>query len=144
MTKISIEQLQDILAEAKIAPDKQKEILENVKAVAEEEKAEKAQSVCPKAKNEFGVVLFDKDNVLAGKEFTAGVYQVKEGFDHSTVLTLVSEAARNQNSAAKRKKTVIQSVGDAFQNLKRKFIKDKGINLKTKTPVRVLVSNNSL
>jgi hypothetical protein len=144
MTKISIEQLQDILAEAKLAPDKQQEILDSVKAILEEEKAEKTDSVAPKAKNEFGVVLFDKNNELAGKEFTAGIFQVKEGFDQSTVLSLISEAARSQNSAAKRKKTVIQSVGDAFQNLKRKFIKDKGINLKTKTPVRVLISNNSL
>lgn len=142
MSKISIEDLQDVLTESGVEAQKQKKILELAQKAIEEEKQQKADSSVPKSKNEYGVVLYAPD--LVGKEYTASIYQIKVGDDHSTVLRRVSEAVNSQNLTAKRKKTVIDTMGLAFQKLKRKFIKEKEINIKTKTPVRVLVSDNKL
>ena len=142
MTKISLETLSEVLQEEGVEQPKQIKIIEHLKEILEEEKKERDESKLPKQKNEFGVVLFAPE--LVGKEYTACVYQIKSGDDNATVLKRVSEAVRAQNESSNKKKTKITSMGEAFQYLKRKFIKEKGVNFKTKTPVQVLISDNKL
>ncbi len=141
MKKISIEEIESALKEANVAQPQQNQVLEYLKQVAAENES---SPTTPKSKNEFGVVIFDKENHLAGKEFTACVYQVKEGYDHGSVLSQLSEVARTQNEAAKRKKNIIKTMGELFEFLKPKFAKTKDIKIKTKNPVRVIVSDNTL
>ncbi len=150
MSKIAIEDVQAALEETKVEPETQEKVLEQLKKVIEEEKEHRAHNKGAKTKTEFGVILYDANGELKGKEFTASIYSVKEGFDHGTVLTKISEASRAQNEAkskAKRKskgKTAIETIGEAFSALKRKFIKEKEVNLKTKEPVRVTITDNKL
>lgn len=144
MIKLAIEDVMGALQEAKIPKEQQGAVLNYLQQVAQEEQAQKEENKLPKQKNEFGVILFDADGVVAGKEFTAAVYQIPQGDDHNLVLGKISQAAREQVAAAKRKKYPINTIGEAIQNVKRKFIKDLNVNLKTKNPVRVLVSNNKL
>jgi hypothetical protein len=140
MSKISLETLIEVMGEENVEQPKQQKIIEHIQQILEDEKKNKESA--PKLKNEFGVILYAPD--LVGKEYTASVYQVKTGFDHSTVLKKISEASHDQNGSKKSKKKVIQSIGEAFQTLKRKFIKEKQINFKTKEPVQVLISDNKL
>jgi hypothetical protein len=142
MSKISLETLSEVLQEEGVEQPKQIKILDHLKEILKAEQEKKEDNKTPKSKNEFGVVLFAPE--LVGKEYTACIYQVKDGFDHGTVLTKISEAARNQNNNKKSKKNVIQSIGEAFQNLNRKWIKEKQINFKTKESVRVLITDNKL
>jgi hypothetical protein len=142
--KIAFEDIAFALQQAKIEPEKQKLILGHLKQVVAEEQANKEENKLPKQKNEFGVILYDAENKLAGLEFTAAVYAIPQNDDHGLVLSKISTAAREQVAATKRKKFPIDTIGCAVQNLKRKFIKDKNVNLKTKNPVRVLVSSNKL
>lgn len=144
MIKIALEDLEQALKEAKVEPEKQHKILEHLQHVAEEQKVEKAENAAPKQKNEFGVILYDKDNALAGHEFVASIYQIPINSPHDKVLSLISDAARTQNESAKRKKNVIKTIGEACEFLKRSFIKEKNVMIKTKQVVRVIVSNNSL
>lgn len=139
MQKISIEDLRAALDAAKIEPEKQQKVLEEIEELIE---SNKSHVTTQKLKNEFGVILYAPE--LVGKEYTASIYTIKEGDDHSTVLKRISESAKDQNDSAKRKKNLIGTVGQAFQYLKRSFIKAKGVNLKTKETVRVLISDNNL
>jgi hypothetical protein len=142
MSKIDISKLPDILTEEGVDKNKQEKILEHIQEILKAEKEEKEENKTPKAKNEFGVVLFAPE--LVGKEYTACIYQIKDGDDHSTVLKRISEACHDQNSSKKSKKKLIDSIGGAFQNLKRKWVKEKNINFKTKESVRVLITDNKL
>lgn len=142
--KLSLEDIQSALAEAKIPDTQQNLVIDHLQEVIRELEAEKIATKLPSQKNEFGVIIYDKDNVLKGNDFTATVYTIPQGEDHGQVLRKISEAARDQNEAAKRKKTLIESLGEACESLKRKFIKAKNVNLKSKVPVRVLVSDNKL
>ena len=144
MTKLAIEDVMQALQEAKVPKEQQGTVLNYLQQVAQEEAAQKEAEKLPTQKNEFGVILFDADGLVAGKEFTAAIYQIPQGDDHNLVLGKISQAARDQVLAAKRKKYPINTMGEAVQNVKRKFTKDKNVNLKTKTPVRVLISNNKL
>lgn len=144
MTKLAIEDVMQALQEAKVPKEQQGIVLNHLQQVAQEEALQKEENKLPKQKNEFGVILFDAEGLVAGKEFTAAVYQIPQGDDHNLVLGKISQAAREQVASAKRKKYPIDTMGEAVQNVKRKFTKDKNVNLKTKSPVRVLVSNNKL
>lgn len=142
MSKISIDELKTALQASDIEPEKQQKVLEELQQIIEDNKSHNPPA--PKLKNEFGVVLFDANHELIGKEFTACVYTVKEGTDHGLVMPKIFEAVKAQNESAKKKKNIIKSVGEAFAHLKRAFIKPSGIMLKTKEPVRVLISDNSI
>lgn len=144
MIKVSIDDITAALADSGIPKDSQQKVLTYLKSVVEEEQAQKEAEKLPKQKNEFGVIIFDAEGHLKGKEFTASVYQIPQGEDHNLVLGKISQAARDQNAASKRKKWHFDSLGSAIQGIKRKFIKDKNVNLKTKNPVRVIVSDNKL
>ena len=108
--KLDISIIQDALAEAKVPPDKQSQVIDYVKTVLKEEKDHKEESSTPKSKYEFGVIIYDKENTLLGKEFSASVYQVVEGCSHSNVLAKISSAAKSSNDASKRKKNIIKTV----------------------------------
>lgn len=144
MSKISIEDVTAALQETKIPKESQGQILNRLQQIIAEEQAIKEENKLPKQKNEFGVILFDPEGLVAGKEFTAAVYQIPQGDDHSLVLGKIAQAAGEQNAAAKRKKFQFDTLGSAIQGIKRKFIKEKNVNLKTKNPVTVLISNNKL
>jgi hypothetical protein len=144
MTKVSIEAVLEGLKRAGVAAKEVGVTLNYLEKVAQEEQAQKDAEKLPTQKNEYGVILFDVDGVISGKDFSAVVYQIPQGDDHGLVLGKISESIREQMAAAKRKKFTIDTLGAAIQSLKRKFIKDKNVNLKTKNPVRVLISNNKL
>ena len=144
MIKISIEDVVEGLKKAGVSDKEAGITLDYLKQVAQEEAAQKEENQLPKQKNEWGIIIFDADNQLQGKEFTGAVYQIPQNDDHSLVLSKISQAARDQVASAKRKKYPIHTMGEAIQNVKRNFIKDKNVNLKTKNPVRILISNNNL
>lgn len=140
MKKLSIAEIEEALVLSKVEPAQKEKVINELMKIAAAENEAKA----PKSKNEFGIVLYSDDLEIQKMEFTASVYSVKEGFDHNTVLGKISEAIKESNELAKRKNNIITSIGDAFQNLKRKFIKNRGINLKSKNVCRVLVSSNKV
>ena len=138
--KVSLENVESILLERKIEPPKVQEILRDLKQAAEEEAAEKETSDGPKPKWEHVVVLNDPEGKIK-EDFTAWVVTQQEGQDTGLVIGKLQDAAKIQNEAAKRKKNVISSFGELFDSLKSKFLKEKGLKIKTKEPVRVLVVN---
>jgi len=142
MSKISIEDVQQALNDAGVEKEKQQNILEHLVQVVKEEKEERENSSLPKQKNEFGVILYAPD--LVGKEYMASIYQIPQGGDHGLVLSKISDAAREQNVTAKRKKYSFIDLAGAIFGLKRKFLKDRNVSTKTKEPVRVLISDNKL
>jgi len=141
---LSLEEIHQALKEANISPDKQDEVLIKLQNVAEELKAERAAVKLPKSKNEFGIIIFDQDGSLSGKELYGHVYSVKEGFDHKTILGRISSAIKDSNSVQKKKSNFIDTIGQAFESLKRKFSKAYEFQPKSKQVVQVVISNNKL
>lgn len=142
--KLELDIIKIALQESKIEETKQTKVLEFLQDLIKKEEDHKDSNSVPKSKNEFGVILYDANDELKGKEFTASIYSLKQGDDHGTVLNRISEASKEQNEKSKKKKNLITSIGEACEFLKRSFIKQKNINLKTKQTVRVLITNNKL
>jgi hypothetical protein len=138
--KVSLENVEAILLERKVEPPKVKEILRDLQKAAEEEQADNAATSGPKAKWEHVIVLNDPEGKVVG-DFTGWVVVQQEGQDTGLVLSKLLDASKVQNEAAKRKKSLITGFGELFQVLKSKFLKEKGLKIKTKEAVRVLTVN---
>lgn len=142
MAKISIEQVEATLLEQKVDPAKVSAIIKDLEQVVEEEKAERQDGSAPSPKWEFLIVVDDPDKKLVGTEFVGWCVAQKEGTDAGLVLSKLADAAKTQNESGKRKKkSIIAGFTDLFAALKPKWIKEKGIRIKTKHPVRVLTVN---
>lgn len=121
--------------------------VENDLEAKEQEKKEEKDSNGPKAKNQFVVVLLDANGVVPrdrADELTALVTQIPEADDTGTTLDRIYQATYDFNRSGKRKKWNVEKVGDAAGTVKRKFFKEKGVAIKTKQVVRVLISDNQI
>jgi hypothetical protein len=113
--------------------------LENI----EQEKKEDKQAADPKAKNKFVTILLDPEKKLAGLgDFTSLVVQIPEDHDDALTINKIVQSVYDQNAASKRKTKAINTLGEAASAVKRKFLKTNDVLIKTKEPVRVLVSDN--
>jgi len=144
--KVDIENVEAILLERKIEPVKVQEIIKDLTKAVEEEKAEADLETAndgPKPKWEHLVIVNDPENKL-GTELTAWVIVQKEGQDAGLALSKLRDAVKESNESQKRKKNVLQNFGELFMDLKPKFLKEKGIKIKTKEAVRVLTVNGKM
>ncbi len=143
---ISLDEVESVLLQRKVP--NATEILKDLEQVLEELKAEKEANKEEKPKYEFIVILNDPNGELKDKKvedtITAFVVQQEEGEDATLVFSKIEDAARAQNETAKTKKSRLQSMRDIFDGLKSKFLKEKKLKIKTKEPVRVLLSTKAL
>lgn len=135
MSKISLDEVEAALLRQKIEPAKVSSIVKELQQVIEENQGEKP----PKEKWEYVVVLKDAGNIDLDR-VSAWVIQQKEGQDANTILSRLQDAAKDQNEAATKKKNMLSTIGDIFQGLKTKFLTSRGIRIKTKEVVRVLIT----
>lgn len=140
MSKISIEEVEAALKQNKVDQKIIQDIVKHLETVVEENKSEKT---APKTKNELVVILSDPDKKIDG-DFTAWVAQIKSGDDAGTVLSRIKEAIQDWMHSRKRKKDAVNTLGDGISGVKRAFLKEKNIAIKTKTPVRVILADNKL
>lgn len=139
MAKISLEQVEATLLERKIDAIKVHEIIKDLEQSIEEDKADRLSDTDPKPpKWEFLIVVDDPDKKLAGTDFVGWCVTHKEGTDAGLVLSKLVDAAKTQNEGGRKKKLLIKGFTDLFDALKPKSLKEKGIRIKTKHPVRIL------
>lgn len=132
--KISLEEVQNVLEQSKFEPTKIKEVIKQLEVIAEENKNEPKE---PKSKNQFVVISFK------GTE-SALVAQLPLDDDAGTALDRIKSSIREYNNSKKGKKKPCQNLGDSASIIKRAIFKNNNIHLKTKYPVRVIESDNSI
>jgi len=141
--KVSLENVEAILLERKVDQPTVTAILKDLTQAAEEEKAEAKNENGPKPKWEHVIVVNDPENKL-GTEFTGWVVIQQEGQDTGLVLSKLRDACKEANESSRKKKNLLKNFGELFQSLKPKFLKERGLKIKTKNAVRVLTVNGRL
>ena len=146
MSKIALEEVQGVLEERKVPNASQ--IIKDLEQIIAELQAEKEANKEEKPKYEYIVVLNDPSGKLAAEKMdevvTAFVVQQEEGEDAALVLSKISDAAKEQNEGAKTKKSRLQNMRDIFDGLKSKYLKEKKVKIKTKEPVRVVLTTGNI
>jgi len=144
MSNISIEEVQAKMLECKVEPSLVQRVITELEKVVEEIKEEKESTKEPKQKYEHVIVLYDKENVLEGKEIAGWVVQKPYDDDANLILSKLADAAKAQNEVTKKKKNRIDDLVSLFEHLKSKFTKEKKVKIKTKELTSVIITNGKL
>ena len=98
----------------------------------------------PKVKYEYVIVLNDKEGYLKDKEIAGWVVQQEENADAGLIVSRISDAVKDQNAGAKRKKHSMTNLTEAFESLKSKWLTPKKLKIKTKDLTRCIISDGKL
>lgn len=138
---LKIEEIISILQEEQLPSDKLRSIASKLETVEQEKKDEREETKEPKSKNEF--VIFVRGDQNLKKVLQQGwVVQVKSGEDIQCLPLKMRDAAKDNNAKQKRKKKPLTTWASFFAACKRPFLKERGINVKTKEAVQVVVLEN--
>ena len=144
--KISLDEVEDVLLQHKVGDTPA--ILKDLEAILAELKAAAEEEKENKEKYEYVVIVHDPSGKLKADKMdevvSAYVVQQEENEDAGAILSKLKECATAQNETAKRKKSRLSNLRDVFDGLKSKFAKEKKLRIKTKEPVRVLLTNGEL
>ena len=142
--KIDINTVAEVLKKNKVEPAVLRQVVEELNAQVEENKAEKADA--PKLKAQYVVLVSDPDGKLNGTDLVAWVAQVEVDANPSVITDRIKRAAARHNDSRKGKKYPVATVGQTLQNAPRKFWLQDGEKtlVKTKEPVLVIKTDNKL
>jgi len=137
--KVSIDDVVATLKELKVPSETIIKVETELEAKEAESKAQRVPGA--KTKNQFVVVALDPQGHIKG-DVTAFVVQMPAEDDAGLVLDRMHKAAYDFNQGKKRGQPVtnIGNIGD----VKRKFTKAHNIHIKTKEPVRVVVTQGPI
>jgi len=157
---VNIEEVESVLLEKKIEPNKVNEIIRALEEIAQEVATEAAKEegeqlgedglpvdagadALPKIKWETVIVLNDKEGFLKDKEIAGWVVQQEENADANLILSKLVDAAKTQNTSGKRKKSkgIIGNFVELFESLKAKSLKSKKVRIKTTDLTRVIITD---
>lgn len=134
---IKIEDVMQVLSEQKIEQTIINKVVNQLEAVEEDNKSEKATG--PKQKRQFVIVVKGNEETKA-LNLAGWVVQIPADDDVNDVLPRLRAAASDTVAAQKRKRRAIETVSDAFRHSKAKILKEKKLLVKTKEIVTVIVA----
>ena len=132
-----ITQLKSEMAEEELQPEVEEESPTN------EDLTDNSEDL-PKVKYEYVIVLNDKEGYLKDKEIAGWVVQQEENADAGLIVSRISDAVKDQNAGAKRKKHSMTNLTEAFESLKSKWLTPKKLKIKTKDLTRCIISDEKL
>lgn len=141
--KFTIEEIQEILVSHKLENEKVNKISHALAEMAKHKKEDAEEDKVPKERTEFTVVVVDEANALPDG-LTGFVVSHKSDVDPASVVSRLSDAAKAHNLVGRGRKNPLKSMIEVFGHVKRKFVKEKNIQIKTKTLVRIVKSNNKI
>lgn len=156
MPKIEVDITQKIIERHDVEPSKRQQIMADIKHVLEQEALEKETNPA-KPKKEFVILISDPKNRLGGLDaetdrqlrelwgdLVGWVLQIEEGENPATALDKLTAAAYDFNASPKGRRFPVETIGEACESVPTKITKEKGVWVKTKTPVLVLRTDNKL
>lgn len=141
-SKITIDQLAQIIKHNQIEPAVARRIIEEANALAEVKETD-TPAAGPKPKQQFVIVVSDPTKQIK-QDLVGWVTQIGEAESPATVMERLNRAAHDFNASKKGRMVPVNTVGEAFENVPRKFLKEAGLHTKTKVPVLVVTTDNKL
>ena len=140
---IQLDELADLLFEAELETEQRNKVIQLVKELEEEKKAERAENKLPKAKNQLVAVLkishMTPHEAIQSDNMVTHIFQIPEDADPNELIPNLVQCAADHNEVTKKRKNRVECFDDVT-HIKRKFLKEKNIMLKTKTDwARVIV-----
>jgi len=142
MPKIDVNKVAEICKRNEVEPDKLRTIIEEMNLLVQPEVDEENP---PALKKQYAFLLSDPDGVIpADYEFAGWVLQISENESTLSVNDRVYQSAYDFNASKKGRLMPANTVGEAIENIPVKIFKERGLWVKTKTPVLVLRTDNEI
>ena len=135
-SKIDLSEVIAIINAQKLSPPDTQALIKEIKARAQTKEADKEPGE-PKAKAQH-VVVGNADGSFGW------VIQMAESDAPHSVIDRVNNAAHAFNASKAGRLLPVTTVGEAFESVKRRFMKDAGLTVKTKLMVPIIMSTNKL
>lgn len=134
---ITLDELAQCLNQVETDKDTYNKVIKAAEELEQNKKAEKTATKTEKSKKQLVVVLKSPEPV--NPDTVAHIFELGGEEDAGTIITKVKTAAVEHNLAQKRKKNIVTEFDDLV-HIKRKFAKDAGYMLKSKTDwIRTIV-----
>jgi hypothetical protein len=98
----------------------------------------------PSVKKEFLVLASTEGSTPIPDDLVVWVAQVLEGTDPNLLVSMISDCAHDYNMTRKGRKSPVRTIGEAIEVVSGSITREHGVWLKTKEPVRLMTTDNSL
>lgn len=98
----------------------------------------------PPVKKQFVIMISDPKGDLPDTDFTGWVLQIPEDDGVYVAEERLIKAAYTYNQSPKGRRMPVQSIGEVCEHVPARFLKEENIWVKTKEPVFMLKTNNSV
>jgi hypothetical protein len=142
MAKIEVNQVAEILKRHQLEPALLREIVEELNHVTQPEGDDEAKP--PALKKQFVIMLSDMENKLPKENLTGWVVQIPEDASPASTPERIFKASYDFNASKKGRAYPVKSVGESLENTSSKYFKESEMWVKTKHPVAVIVTDNTL
>jgi hypothetical protein len=142
MPRIEINKVAEVLKKNALEPKQLRQIIEELNQLTQSEAEEENP---PAIKKQFVILVSDPEKNLPKKiDFAGWVIQIPEAESVVTTQDRIFRAVYDYNASKKGRLYPAKTVGEAIENIPSKFFKDQDLWLKTKIPVLVLRTDNSV
>ena len=142
MSKIDINQVAEILKRNKAEPELLRAVVQEMNVLAM--RAEDEANATPAIKKQFVVLVSDPEGRFPKHDFAGWVLQIPEEDSPVTTQDRINRAVYDFNASKKGRMLPAKTVGEALENVPAKFFKEQQVWVKTKTPVLILTTDNSI
>ena len=135
--KLSLDEVAEVASSSLKDKSELPALLKKLQELADEKAKEKEENKADRVKKVLTTIQAeDKD--------TCWVLEIEEDFDVATVEATILAAIADFNATKKGSKKPIVTIGDAFQSMAAKFWKARKLNRKTKEPVYISSTTNTI
>lgn len=140
MPKIEVNKVAEIIKKNNVAPAVLRRILEEMNLAVQPDGEEKEPSI----KKQFVILISDPDGKMPKHDFVGWVLQIPEVESPATTQDRIFRSAYNFNTTKKGRLMPCNSVGSALESVPNRFTKEVDLWVKTKTPVLVIRTDNTI
>lgn len=138
---LNLEDITEGLIQAGLDLPTRTKAIKELEKIEAEKKADRAGSGPAKSKKQYVIALRGPKSLES--QISAGyIVQVSDTYNPDNLVSDMVAAGKDHDMNTKKKANFTETWIKFFEKIKRKFIKEKGILVKTKTAVRVVFLEN--
>lgn len=143
MPKIDVSKVAEILKKNQLEPGVLRRVIEEMNLVTQPDPADSDDP--PAVKKQFVVLLSDPEKKMPqGVDFAAWVLQLPEDESPALIVERIRQSAYDYNATRKGRLYPASTIGEAIENVPAKHFKEHDVWIKTKTPVLVVKTDNTI
>ncbi|MFO7725652.1 MAG: hypothetical protein R6V45_08900 [Oceanipulchritudo sp.] len=142
MAKVDLDIVKHILQRNELDIRQVNAIIEDIEQELKTQQEENPPA--PRQAKQFAILVSDPENILPAKDLTGWVLQMPEEDSPALLEGQIHKAAYDFNQTPKGRRMPVKTIGEACESVPARIFKEHQVWVKTKEPVLILKSDNSI